>query len=374
MAKNADVIIIGGGIIGLASARELVSRGFHVTVIDRGEFGQEASFAAAGLLVPHTESTGSAALDTFCIASNDLYPEFVAGLKDETGIDSELRNEGTLLVAINEKDHEEIEERSKHYRATGVEFQSLSREEVLKLEPAINPSVRGGLRIPADRQVDNRKLVGALNRALEIRGIDLRAHATVEEIACDKSGAWRVRTRDGVLETANVVLAAGAWSATLSSACIGQIPVVPVRGQIVCLQAEPGRLIHCIISSNCYLVPRLDGRVLIGSTMEHVGFDKTVTSSGMHGLLEAAFAVAPRLRDSAFREAWAGLRPDTPDHLPIIGAGPAAGLITATGHFRNGILLAPATARVVGQLAAGESPFINVNVEAFHPNRFRESR
>ena len=311
------VIVIGGGIIGCTIAWRLAQRGMRVVVVERGDPGRQATWAAAGMLHPLVEADSSALLE-LARASFDEYPAFVTELYEITGIDAELQ-----------------------------------------LEAGDEPS----------GSVDNRKLGRAAWQAAAMAGVEFRLGTAARKIVRTVARFQLVELADGTtLHADAVVIAAGAWSSELLGLPF-RIPVVPVRGQMLAVEHAPQLVPHIIIGSECYLVPRGERRVLIGATVEHVGFDSRTTDAGIATLMECAQRMVPALEQARVVERWAGLRPGTPDDLPVLGADPKVeGLFYATGHFRNGILLAPVTARVLTDLIVkGNTPF---DVSDFSIGRF----
>ncbi len=359
-------MVIGGGVIGLSTARELRRRaGATVTLIDRGRCGEEASWAAAGMLAPNAETHEEGPFFQFCTASNALYPDFAAQLFEETGVDIELDRTGTLFLSFGDDDDRVISENYEWQRSAGIAVERLTAEEVRKLEPEVKGSVRGGLIYPGDWQVENRKLVKALRRSCELSGVTILEGLEATQLLNEGHRTIGVRVLEGEIKADTVVVANGSWVCSL----IGGSAIRPIRGQMISLGGGSGRVIdHVIYSSRGYLVPRSDGRVLVGATVEDVGFRKEVLPEAIEELRGAALEIAPALGNFDIKEAWSGLRPFAADGLPVIGWVPdREGLFVATGHFRNGILLAPITGAIVAEaITGGGSEFL----EAFGPERF----
>jgi glycine oxidase len=362
-------LIIGGGVIGLAIARELDKRGVrNISIIERGEPGREASWAAAGILAPQAEADRADLFFEICSASNRLYPQFASELLEETGIDIELDTTGVLYAALNDEDTHELEERYQWQRAAGLNVDRLSREEAMRLEPALSADVRLALRFPDDRQVENRKVVSALVRYAELNGIDVITSAEVTNVRIDGGRVTGVETRDRTHPADAVVLATGAWSSLITVG--GQklpLNVVPVRGQMISFAASD-ICRHVVYSSRGYLVPRSDGRLLAGATADDAGFDSSVRDADTDRLRRSAGEIVPGLNDLRVAESWAGLRPMAADWFPVIGGYEGVdGLFAATGHYRNGILLAPITARLIADALGGGT---GEKWKAFGPGRF----
>lgn len=372
-ATGADVVIVGGGIIGLSIARELALRGLrNVTVIERGEFGKEASWAAGGILAPQVEADSPDEFFKLARASRDLYPAFAEALQDETGIDVQLEQTGTLYVGFTEDDEQEMRRRFDWQTRAGLRVEWLSGEDARRLEPNISPHVRCALRFPDDWQVENRRMTEALIRANQKLGVQLIANSEIRSIRIEDGRVTSIESAKTSLDAATVVIAAGAWTSKIktSETNSSAVQIEPVRGQMVCFQTEPTFARHVIYSSRGYLVPRRQGRLLAGSTTEHVGFDKRVTDEGAASIKSMAFEIVPALESAAIAGSWAGFRPHSPDDLPVLGrAADIEGLFYATGHYRNGILLAPITAEIIAEAVVNRksSPIL----ESFSPDRFR---
>lgn len=374
MASNkgsADVVIIGGGVIGLAIARALALRGVRdVCLLERTRLGSEASFAAGGMLLPQVEADGEDDFFSLACRSRDLYPSLAAALHDETGIDIELDTAGTLYLALDEHDHVEIEKRYEWQTRAGLPVEFLSTTDARALEPCISESAFGALRFPNDIQVENRRLLSALANSVNALGVKTVTETTVESLVVERKRVRGVQTSRGTFDCRTVVLAAGTWSSFILQSTVCPNPsVAPVRGQMICLEAKPQLTRHVLYSPRGYLVPRRDGRLLAGSTSENVGFAKAVTASGISSILRHALQISPAVATLPIVDTWAGLRPRAADGLPVLGpCDEIDGLFYATGHYRNGILLAPLTAELISEaIVTGEtSPLL----APFSPDRF----
>lgn len=367
---SADVIIIGGGVIGLTIARVLAQRGVRqVTLIERGRLGAEASWAAGGILAPQVEVDDRNAFFQLACASRDLYPEFAVSLKEETGVDVELDTTGTLSLGFTSKDETELRRRYEWQQGEGLEVEWLTGAQVRRLEPCISDKVVCGLRFPRDFQIDNRRLLNALVRANEELGVHLITGLSVKAIRIEHERVYGVETASGFVDAPIVVVAAGAWSSLIGLPRLPAFQIEPVRGQMLCFEASPQIARHVLYSSSGYLVPRLDGRVLAGSTSEHAGFDKSVSKEGIDAITSMALEIVPGIAALPMIDSWAGFRPRAKDDLPVLGSSTeATGLLYATGHYRNGILLAPITGKILAdEIVDGIVP---ANLEAFSPNRF----
>jgi glycine oxidase len=385
-SRPTEVVIVGGGIIGLAVAWRARAKGLSVTVLERGEIGKGTSYVAAGMLAPVAEvefgDAGQAVLE-LGLRSAAIWPQFAAELEDASGREVGLLRTGTLVVARDEDGARELERQIAWRESLGLRTSRLLPSEARAREPALAPTVRLALEAPDDHSVDPRLVLVALRRACEAAGVRLREHSPVARVLLDDAGAGMkgialddtsARVEDVVLDDANarvtgvvledgesvaahhVVIAAGAWSGSVeglpADACVS---VRPVKGQILRLRdpAGPGLLERVVRFAGGYLVPRADGRYVLGATVEERGFERYATAGGVYELLRDAHEIVPGVSELQIEELCVGLRPGTPDNLPVIGAGALDGLIWATGHHRNGILLAPLTAELVAQELVG---------------------
>ena len=369
--KHSDVLVIGAGVIGLSIARALNKRGVrNISVIERGTIGAEASHAAAGMLAPQCEADRADDFFRLCRGSNRLYPLLSQQLKEETGIDIELDQNGTFFAAFTEKDVIEIRQRIEWQRLAGLPVEHLTREEVLKEEPNLSPNVREALYFQYDTQVENRKLVAALKKYAEINGITVRQYTEIKALIVDDGRVIGAASASEKFFARTTILAAGAWTRFIKlRETVVPVEVTPVRGQMICFNPRERLFRKVIYTPRGYVVPRADGRVLAGATVENKGFDKMVTAEGIEKLHRNAIEISPAFSGLELSDSWAGLRPASPDGLPIIGELPGLqGLIIATGHYRNGILLAPITAELIADHAAKgvRSEFLNI----FGPQRF----
>ncbi|MGB7586396.1 MAG: glycine oxidase ThiO [Terriglobales bacterium] len=349
--KTWDVIIIGGGIIGLSLSIALRKRGVKVLVVERGEPGREASHAAAGMLSDCSLET-PAALQRLARASARMYPEFVHELQDESGINVDLRDQGTLLLLSPD-------------RAKGFGAEEISAARLADLEPALADCQTPAFYLK-ERSVDPRALTSAALKAAKHRDVDISSGTAVTGLLIAEGRAAGVTTDKTAYHAPVVVNCAGAW-AGLIPPC--QFPTRPVKGQMLCVVGGP-RLNHVVRALQVYLVPRSDGRVLIGATVEEAGYDKRTDPATIQTMHRAAVALVPGLKEARVLEDWAGLRPGTPDDLPILGETSTPGYFVAAGHFRDGILLAPVTARVIAQMATGANP--DFDLSPFLPARFQQ--
>ena len=352
---QVDVLVIGGGAIGLAVAWRCAQRGLDVVLCERDELGSGATHAAAGMLGPIAEAGfGEAAgrLLALGLASADRWPAFAAELAAASDTRSQLRSDGTLIVARDADEAAGLEREVAFRTELGLEIVRLRPSEARRLEPALAPTIRLAAVVPSEQSVDPRWLVGALVKAGRAAGAELREHSPVERlVGSPVTGA--VLGSGETIRAGSVVLAAGAWSGKLAD-----VAVRPVKGQIMRLRdpAGAGLLGRVIRFDGGYVVPRGDGDYVLGATVEERGFDRTVTAGGVYRLLRDASELVPGVLELEITESAAGLRPGTPDNLPVIGRDPRDGLVRATGHHRNGILLTPLTAElVVGELTGVEA-------------------
>ena len=364
--ESYDVIVVGAGIIGCSVARELARRRMRVLLVDRQEPGKEASWAAAGMLTPAAESAESLPLVPLAKASLALYDGFIADVEQSSGQKTGYRREGALEVFFGEG----AEERLAHWVAsvcpTGFEPQRLSAADLRKMEPALAADAAAGALLADEGSVDNRLLTAAVAEAARREGAELRAGVEVLRIVCAGGCATGVETRQEHCSARHIVLAAGSFTAQIAGA-ERYAPTVPARGQMAALRPATMPL-RRVVRGPSYLVPRTDGRLLIGATVEYAGFERAVTPAGIGRLLTDAGRMVPALAAAPIVETWCGFRPDTPDHLPILGPAEVDGLWFATGHFRNGILLAPATAQALAEWITEGSTALPV--ERFSAMRF----
>jgi len=348
--KTWDAVIIGGGVIGLSVALELHKHGCKALVIERGELGREASNAAGGMLAycdPHSKEK----LQPLAKASFEMYPEFVLELEDETGVHVDFRQDGTISF------------HGEHPPACG---HRMSEEELADREPRLVP--QGLAHFLPEACLDPRRLVDALSKALHRRKVDIATGTRVSAVETAARKVTAVKTDKSNYPTRVAINCAGAWASEIVP---GSFQTRPVKGQMLSLIPKHGThfpLRHVVRSEGCYLVPRGDGKIVIGSTLEDAGFNKQVHPGTIQRLHQAAAILMPELGEGRILEAWAGLRPASPDGLPMIGETSYLGYLAATGHYRDGILLAPVTARIIRELVTGQTP--ETNLIPFAPERF----
>jgi glycine oxidase len=353
--SKPNVAIIGAGVIGLGIAWRLAMRGVPVAVFDKGACGAGASHAAAGMLAACAEAEpGEEALVTLGRASQARWPAFAAELKQASGVDVGLRPEGTLVVALTSDDQARLNHQLVFQQKLGLPLQWITAAETRRREPHLAGKLAGAVFSPEDTQVDNRKLAAALRIAAEAAGARISEHQAVKTISNDAGRIDGIVLADGRKVAADVVvLAAGAWSRSIDGLAPElRPPVRPIKGQMLALRMDPTAplLTHVVWAPGAYLVPRLDGRLLVGATVEEKGYDTSLTAGGILTLLEAAWRVVPAVEELPIDEMWVGHRPGSRDDAPILGTGLIDGLIYATGHHRNGILLTPITADAIAEL------------------------
>jgi glycine oxidase len=356
-----DAVVVGAGVIGLSAAWRAARRGARVIVVDRERPPAGATRVAAGMLAPIGElSFGEPELLQMTLAAAELYPGFVAELEATTGLSTGYMRHGALHVALDRDEAAELRRIHELQRSLGLGAEWLSPRRCRELEPALTPSLNGGVHAPEEAAVDPRRLSATLLAALAAEGVEVRSGTDVSEPLLRGERIEGVRTSAGEeLHGAFVVVAMGAWSGAQSWLPEAARPSVrPVKGQIVELRSADGRAPceRIVASERVYLVPRGDGRLIAGATVEERGFDTTVTAGGVHEVLREAYRLLPDVAEMELVEAMAGLRPGTPDNLPVVGPGPIEGLVLACGHYRNGILLAPLTAESVADLLEEARP------------------
>ncbi len=326
-----DVLIIGGGIIGLATAIALSQKGASVAVIERDICGQGATWAAAGMLAPEAERLEGTLLE-FGIRSRDMYPQWIANLMRLSGLDCGYWCCGMIAPSLEESDHQII---AKHP-------QYISREESHKRQSGLGEAILGSLWLPEDGQVNNRKLTQALLTAARSLSIKILEGVTVYQIVRAQQRVTHLDTSVGNLQSDRYILATGAWSRSLLP-----LPVKPIKGQMLSVFDRDRQLQRVIYAPSCYIVPRQDGKIVIGATVEDNGFEQGITAAGIAQLVNRAITVYPAIANMPITETWWGFRPHAPNEIPILGASDYENLVLATGHYRNGILFAPITAKLI---------------------------
>jgi glycine oxidase len=370
--SELKAIVMGGGIIGCSVAWRLAAEGIVTTVLERGRVGQEASWAAAGMIAPQAEAEGPGPFFDFCMKARDTFDGIVDRLVREGGVDPEYDRAGILYVALDTDERVQLERRARWQRSVGAPLEELSGAEARRVEPMLSPEAVYAIHMPTNRRTDNRKLTQAYAAAARKAGAEFVEGARVEALATRGERAVGVLMDDGsTLEADVVVNAAGAWAGEIRGLEADRVKLHPVRGQIVCFEVAPETIGPALFSLRGYVVPRRDGRLLAGSTMEEAGYDKSVTLAGLDKIARGAAAIVPTLGAATFREAWAGLRPATRDLLPVLGFSPSvSNVLWAAGHFRSGILLSAITGEIIADLVKGRRPAVEFS--AFSAARFRE--
>jgi glycine oxidase len=375
--KVFDVAIIGGGVIGSSIAFELAAEKLSVVLLDREEPGRGASWAAAGMLSAGPDSPEALPLVPLAKQSLQLYPKFISAIQEASGVHSHFTSAGALQIFPGAHAETERDKMVADFRALDIAIEPVSIDASRAMENAIGPAARAAAWLPGESTVDPRLLMDALLAALRHREVEIRSGCKVTSLLRQGGTCTGFIARSEEIAAKVVVVAAGCHSSILAGENSGDsawlsryAPTLPVRGQMLALHSPEVHLRRVLRSERGYLVPRLGGRIVAGSTLENVGFDKRVTAGGMRKILDAAIELVPDLANAEIVETWAGLRPGTPDNLPILGPTDVEGLFIATGHYRNGILLAPVTAKLAREWIINKT--INADATVFSPLRFAE--
>jgi len=371
MTKTFDVAIIGGGVIGASIALELAGQKLRVVVLDRQQAGQEASWSAAGMLSPAPDSPRDIPLAPLGRESLKLYPEFVATVEEASGRPTGYAREGTLELFLAPAGEAERDRRVSECKALGLAIEAAPLDAAREWEKSIGPAARAAAWLPEEGTVEPRALTDSVLAAALQRRVELRAECAVTGLLREHERCIGVVAGGERVEAKHVVVAAGCFSSAIAGdddLLARYAPTRPVRGQMLALRCNGAGLRRVLRSERGYLVPRRDGRIVAGSTSEEAGFEKRVTPGGMRQVLDAALELLPGLAGAEIVETWSGLRPGTPDDLPILGPTDIEGLLIATGHYRNGILLAPVTAKLMREwIVDGRTGF---DARVFSPLRF----
>lgn len=365
-----DVVIAGGGLIGGSIALELALAGMKVGLYDSREPGREASWASAGMISPAPESPAMIPFMPMSLGSVALYPELIRRVEDLTGKNVGYRKDGALDAILTGDVQEELSTIIALQHGVGLRAEALSAEQARELEPALTEEIEAAIFRPDEASLDNRIFTDAVLEAARIKGAQIFAGNGAAAIWKDGGRSKGLILEQGRVEAKWTIIAAGCFSARIEGVA-PYAPVFPAKGQMVALRSESVSLRHVLWLDHTYLVPRNDGRIIAGSTIERTGFDRDVTAGGIQKILSGAMLLVPALEKARIEETWAGLRPDSPDHLPIIGPTDVDGLLMATGHFRSGILLAPITARLIGEWVTKQK--VSLDWERFSPMRFLEA-
>jgi glycine oxidase len=369
--KSFDVVIAGAGLIGSSIAFELAQAGLKVAVFDRAEPGREASWASAGILSPAPESPALISMVPLAKASMNLYPALVANVEEISGENVGYRAKGTIDVFFNKEAIADLSTLIALHHGMGLKAEPLRPEDARELEPSLSPELEAAALRPDEASVDNRAFTHTMLSAAKKSGAEVFAGSSVTGIVKQGNRCVGLKLGNETVSAKWTVIAAGCFSAEIEG--VKEFaPVRPAKGQMVSLRADGLKIDRVIWGEKIYIVPRNDGRILAGATVEYVGFDKHVTAGGIEKILSAAIEVIPEFANARIEETWAGLRPDSPDHLPILGPPDIDGLMIATGHFRSGVLLTPITARLVRQWITERS--VELDWERLSPMRFIEAR
>lgn len=356
-ARTSEVVVVGGGVIGLSLAYELAGGGWRVQLLERGQLGREASWAGAGILPPAGRIASNDSYHELARLSDELYPIWSAQLREQTGIDNGFRRCGGVYLARNDADADELRRLAAQWRERGVVAEPLDAQALAAREPSLSPGepVLAAHWLPEEAQVRNPRHLKALAAGCAQRGVEICTGTSVEDFVVRDGRVREIVTSSGTIATANLCVTSGPWTKTLLARMRIELGIRPVRGQMALL-SSPRPLIRAVINEGRrYLVPRPDGRVLVGSTEEDAGFDKRTTAEAVAGLLNFAVSLVPALADFSIEQCWAGLRPGTRDDLPYLGKLPGLeNAYVAAGHFRGGLHLSPATAVVMARLMRGE--------------------
>ena len=350
-----DCIVIGGGLIGMLSARELTMAGLRVGLFERGSTGQESTWAGGGILSPLYPWRYPDAVSALASWSQARYPALAEALKTESGIDPEYEHNGLLIL-----DTEQAGQAQQWAKRWHPSLQLVAAEQIRQLEPALGEVPAQAVWMPEVAQMRNPRLARALRKSIENQGVKLFEQTPVKGLLLGEHAVHGLMTEQGEFKADCVVIAGGAWRALLLESTGGSLPVRPVRGQMILYRAEPGVVRRIVLSRDRYVIPRRDGRILVGSTLEEVGFDKSTTRAAMQELESEALRLIPTLTNYKIEHHWAGLRPGSPHGIPYIMQHPRlSGLFINTGHFRNGVVLGPASAHLLADIVLGREPILD---------------
>jgi glycine oxidase len=365
-----DVVVAGGGLIGGSIALELARAGLRVGLFDRQEPGQEASWAGAGILSPAPESAAMVSLVPLGKASMAIYPEFVGIVEEISGQSAGYRPKGTLQALFSRDAREELSTVIALHHGLGLKAEPLRAEDARELEPSLSEDLEAAVLRPDEASVENRAMTQAVLEAAGRSGVQFFPGRGAEAIWREGARCLGLHLKNEKIEAPWTVIAAGCFSAGIEGVA-AYAPVRPAKGQMIALRADNLRIERVLWSENIYLVPRNDGRILAGATVEYTGFEKGLTAGGLQKIFSGAIELSPGLAAARVEETWAGLRPDSPDHLPILGPTDIDRLLIATGHFRGGILLTPITARLVCEWVTQQR--VSVDWDRFSPLRFQSA-
>lgn len=362
-----DILVLGGGIIGCALADALARRGARVMLLERGRIGAEASTAAAGILASYMDLPTPGPLFELCQLARRHYPAWVRSLESRSKVDVGLHRDGILYLAMSGREADTMDRQVRWQLRRQLPIERWTPSEVRRREPVVDRQVTRGYFFAGESQVDNAAVMKALAVACAASGVVIREQTTVRRILVRRGAVQGVETAHGVVRARTVVNTLGTW-ASMDHASPMPLPVTPARGQMLLFRAAPGLVKRAVMSNRAYFVQRRDGRLLVGSTIEHGRAENALTIQGMHAILCGARRMSRVIDQCTFVDAWAGIRPYTRDVLPILGATSVVGLYAATGHFRHGILLAPTTAHLMTELILDGEP--SWDLTPFSPQRF----
>lgn len=364
-----DVVVAGGGLIGASIALELAEAGLKVSLYDAREPGREASWASAGMISPAPENPGTIPFVPISLASVALYPEFIHNVEELSGMNIGYRKDGAIDAIFDGNVEEELSTVIALQHGVGLRAEALSGDQAREMEPALSHEIEAAIFRPDEASLDNRAFTDAVLLAAERKGVQIFVGNGAKALWKEGGRCKGLVLENGRVEAKYTIIAAGCFSARIEGVA-AYAPVLPAKGQMVALRCESAEIKRVLWMEHTYLVPRNDGRIIAGSTIERTGFDHHITAGGIKKILSEAIKLAPALEKARVEETWAGLRPDSPDHLPILGPTDVEGLLIATGHFRSGILLAPITARLMREWICTRE--LSVDWERFSPLRFAE--
>lgn len=361
MNSQFDAIVVGGGVIGGSIAYNLSKRGFKVLVLEKNCLASESSGAAGGMLAAQSEFQGSREWFEFALKSREMFPRLAVEIKEASGIDIDLINNGMLSVSLNEQDQKENKHLLKIQQQYGEQAEWLTAHEVREIEPTLSEAITGGLFFEKDGQVEASKLSLGFFKSSETRGVVVKEYVEVHDFHFMGGKVNGVITTAGDFFSETIVVAGGAWSEKLLSSTGLQLDTYPVKGECFSVVTDQPLLRSTIFSHGCYLIPKKEGRLIVGATVKPKLDNKKVSIEGIFSLMEKAKVLLPTIENAEFERAWAGIRPQTADGLPYIGEHPTyKGLFIATGHFRNGILLSPITGEVIADMVEGKPTTLNM--------------
>jgi glycine oxidase len=354
----ADVTIIGGGLIGMLTARYLAQGGVSVAIYEKSEIGRESSWAGGGIISPLYPWRYADAVTELARYGQQHYEVLAGELLAETGIDPQYLHSGLLLLDIDEAERQQAEQWAERF---GYQLEYLDRAAIMSLQPNLGLVSAHAIWMPTVAQMRNPRLVQALRRSIEQLGVAIHEQSAVEDILLEGGAVCGIQVAGGIVPASQLVVAGGAWSGEILKRQGIELAVEPVRGQMLVFKAPPGLLQRIVLSGTHYLIPRADGRILAGSTLEYVGFDRATTAQGRDELLAFASALLPQLADYPIEKQWSGLRPGTSDGIPFIGqCGGIAGLYANAGHFRNGVVTGLASARLLADQLLGRQLILDL--------------